>query len=174
MGCGSVGCGFMSVPGGTEVSHKVTASTSAWQSRRATVAVLDQLLSEPVAVRPVGAEETVDDPTRLLRLSQMHELLQAAIWSELNTGADVRLMRRNLQREHVKRVVAALTRPGPRASADAAAVQRERATKLAARIKAALAGAKARALSGEARAHLAECAHLIAEALKAPLQRTAP
>ena len=77
-------------------------------------------------------------------------------------------MRRNLQREHLKRVVFILTR-GANSPADARALQRENAKALMVQLKAAQ---NRPGLSKEARAHLADCLNTLDEALKAPMQRT--
>ena len=98
-----------------------------------------------------------------------HSRIQECVISA--SGGDIRQMRRNLQREHVRRVVATLLRPGPRAPADMASLQRDNAVQLVAQIRGALAKPPA-ALSREARAHLAETMHTLTEALKAPMQRT--
>jgi hypothetical protein len=130
-------------------------------------AVLDHLMSDQVATRiEEGAYR--ESRGRNFRLSELYDTLQNAIWSELNTGRDISVFRRNLQREHVKRVAGTLIRPSYTMQADARALQRENAKELLALIKT----AKTRpSLSKEARAHLAECENTLEEALKAPLQR---
>ena len=81
---------------------------------------------------------------------------------------DISVFRRNLQREHLKRMASTLLRPSQTMQADARALQRENAKELLALIK----GAKTKpSFSKEARAHLAECENSLEEALKAPLQR---
>jgi hypothetical protein len=77
-------------------------------------------------------------------------------------------MRRNLQREHVRRVTLALTQGGT-APADARALLRQNARSLVTGLKAA---ESRTGLSKEARAHLAESRNTLEEALKAPMQRT--
>ena len=129
--------------------------------------VLDYLMADQVAARLLNSAEKVPDGTRLLRLSELYDILQAAIWSELRTGAEIRIMHRNLQREHLKRIANALLRPGARAPADAASLQRENAVQLVAQIR----GAMAKPESKEAKAHLADALNTLTEVLKAPLQR---
>jgi hypothetical protein len=98
----------------------------------------------------------------------MYDTLQDSIWSELKTGRDITPFRRNLQREHLKRIVAILLKRSDSATADARALQRENAKLLLAKVSA----AKNRAsFSREARAHLAEVENTLEEAIKAPLQR---
>jgi hypothetical protein len=46
-----------------------------------------------------------------LSLAQLHDSLQNAIWSEALKGQDASLLRRNVQREHLRRIAVATTRP---------------------------------------------------------------
>jgi uncharacterized protein DUF4953/uncharacterized protein DUF5117 len=131
-------------------------------------AVLDQLMSDAVATRIEEGAYRHTQPDHGFRLSELYDTLQNAIWSELKTGRDISAFRRNLQREHLRRVAATLLRPSLSVQADARALQRENAKRLLALIKA----AKTKpTLSKEARAHLAECENTLDEALKAPLLR---
>ncbi|MDH4191061.1 MAG: zinc-dependent metalloprotease [Betaproteobacteria bacterium] len=132
-------------------------------------AILDRLLSDAVARRVLEAAEQADTARERFSLAELYERLEQAIWSELRGGRDIPLARRNLQREHVKRVVALLTRGSVATPADARALQRQYARALAVRMKAAQARA---GLSQEARAHLAESANALEEALRAPMQRS--
>ncbi|MCM2327498.1 MAG: zinc-dependent metalloprotease [Lysobacter sp.] len=131
-------------------------------------AVLDQLMADSVAARILDSQEKVADPAKAMRLSEVYDTLQGAIWSELRTGQDITLMRRNLQRDHLRRVATALVKPAAATPADARALQRENATQLAQQIRAAAAKP---GMSKEARAHLGESLNTLTEALKAPLQR---
>jgi hypothetical protein len=77
-------------------------------------------------------------------------------------------MRRNLQREHLRRMVTMLLRATPGTPADARSLMRMDAEALATQI------GKAKAKPGfskETRAHLAESLETLDQALKAPLQR---
>ena len=130
--------------------------------------VLDYLFADQVAARLLNSAEKVADGIRLLKLSELYDILQAAIWSELRTGGDIRIMRRNLQREHVKRIASALLRPSARAPADVASLQRDNAVQLLAQIRSAM----VKPMSKEAKAHLADVLNTLTEVLKAPLQRT--
>jgi hypothetical protein len=130
--------------------------------------VLDQLMSDAVAARLVDFEGHAVDPKQAFRLSELYDTLNAAVWSELKSGRDITPLRRNLQREHLRRMSGALLRPAPATPADARALQRENARALLAQIKAAQAKP---AFSKEARAHLAESANTLDEALRAPMQR---
>ncbi len=54
-----------------------------------------------VAQRLLNNEAKVDDPQQALRLPELYATLHAAMWSELQTGNDIPLARRNLQRDYV-------------------------------------------------------------------------
>jgi hypothetical protein len=131
--------------------------------------VLDQLMSDAVATRIEEGTYRQTKTDQGLHLSELYDTMQGAIWSELKTGRDITMFRRNLQREHLKRLAATLLRPSSSVQADARALQRENAKLLLAQIKAAQGRSS---LSKEARAHLAECQNTLEEALKAPLQRS--
>ena len=129
---------------------------------------LDHLMSDPVARRIGDAANMSRRPQDLLTLGQLYGTIQRAIWSELASGRDITPMRRNLQREHLKRVVGVLLRSSGGTLADARSLQRENAIALRAAIQHALG---ARPLSIENRAHLRESAATIDDALRANLQR---
>jgi hypothetical protein len=130
--------------------------------------VLDQLMSDGVAQRLADAETKVNDRRRLLTLADVQHTLADAVWSEVRSGRDVDSLRRNLQREHVKRLASGLVRPASAVAADVRSVQRATAIRLEADLRRALGNRK---LSAATRAHLAESQALLAEALKAPLVR---
>jgi len=130
--------------------------------------VLDQVMSDVVAERVIESQGLVKNPKEALSLSELYDTLQDAIWSELKTGREITPMRRNLQREHLRRMVNMLLRATPGTPADARSLMRMDAEALAAQIR------KAKAKSGfskETRAHLAESLETLDQALKAPLQR---
>ncbi len=131
-------------------------------------AVLDQLMSDAVATRIAEGEYRQTKANSGFRLSELYDTLQDSIWSELKSGREITSFRRNLQREHLRRVTGALLRPSQSVQADARALQRENAKQLLSQIRVAKSRA---ALSKEARAHLAECENTLEQALKAPLQR---
>jgi hypothetical protein len=131
--------------------------------------VLDTLLSPSIAQRLLNNAAKVDDPKQALKLSDLYTTLHNAVWSELRTGRDITLFRRNLQREYATRVANALVRPTGSMPADARALLRVDV----ARLKSELASAPARHLSAEAKAHVAEMISLLDEAQKAPLVRQA-
>ncbi|MDE2612385.1 MAG: zinc-dependent metalloprotease [Burkholderiales bacterium] len=126
---------------------------------------LDTLMSDAVALRLADAEDKVADPKTLLSYAELQQRLAAAVWSELDAKApQIDLLRRNLQREHLKRLAAGLLRPASPVAADVRAVHRLVAQQLEARLKTALA---ARNWSATARAHLADSQAALAEAMRA-------
>jgi hypothetical protein len=130
--------------------------------------VLGQLMSDASAQRILDSEVKLDDPRTGFRLSELYDSLHRAIWSELKSGRDITPLRRNLQREYLSRVANTLIRPSPTTPYDARALMRQDARVLRDELDA----AQTRAVwSKEVRAHLAECASTLDEALKAPLQR---
>jgi uncharacterized protein DUF4953 len=130
--------------------------------------VLDVLLSDPVATRLLDSQEKVSDRTRLLKLSDLYDTLQNSIWAELKTGRDISPMRRNLQREHLRRIVNMMLRTSPTTPADARSLAREDALEIQGQIRSALAKG---GQSKETRAHLRETLDTLTETLKAPMQR---
>jgi hypothetical protein len=131
--------------------------------------ILDHLMSDAVAERLLESPGRVVDGRRVLGLAELYDRLQAAIWSEALAGRDADLLRRNLQREHLQRVVAALVHPGKDTPADAVALLRDNARRLAAALRGALGK---RGLGRETRAHYADSLNTLEEALKAHLQRS--
>ncbi len=131
-------------------------------------ATLSQLMRDSVAGRLVVAPEKLVDPNRALSVAELYGTLQKAIWSELTSGAPISMMRRNLQREHVRLLADAVARPSPRAPADARSLQREYTVELLAQLR------KAATKSGnpiEVRAHLNESIALLDAALKAQVAK---
>jgi hypothetical protein len=129
--------------------------------------VLDQLMSDAVAIRLIDSREKLDNPKLGLGLDELYTSVQDAVWSELKTGKDITGMRRNLQREHLKRVATMLLRATPSMPADARSLQRENALALQRELR----GAMARPASREVKAHLSESYETLSQALKAPMLR---
>ncbi|MEQ1516860.1 MAG: zinc-dependent metalloprotease, partial [Usitatibacteraceae bacterium] len=128
---------------------------------------LDQLMSDAVAARILDAPSKMTDAKQAFALSELYDTLQGAIWSELKSGGDINPLRRNLQREHLRRVVNALIKPAATTPADARSLQRANAQQLQQKIRAAMSAPG----SKETKAHLSESLDMLSEALKAPLQR---
>jgi len=155
----ALGMGVM--PGSTDYS--LTSQVLKMQQN-----VLDQLMSESVATRLLDSDLKLDNPKQAFTLSELYETLSNAIWSELKTGGDINSLRRNLQREHLERLVNTLIKPASGMPADARALQRENARELLVKLKVA---EKRPGLSKEAKAHLSESANTLEDALKAHLYR---
>jgi hypothetical protein len=129
---------------------------------------LDSLMSEALAQRLADAEAKVADPHRLLTYGEVQATLTDSVWSELRAGRDVDSLRRNLQREHLRRLVAALLHATPSAAADVRPVHRVEALRLRGQLDRA---SKNSRLSAATRAHLNESLMTLREALAAPLMR---
>ena len=129
--------------------------------------VLGLLMSEAMASRILDSAAKVDRPQDAFRLSEVYERLNTELWSELDAGRPITMPRRELQREHVNRLGAALLRPQSRA--DARGLVREQAQALLVRLD----GANRRPLQrdAETRAHLRDSADSLRQALAAPLPR---
>ncbi len=152
----------LSNPNGPQFSTDFSLANAVLNIQRG---VLDQLMSDGVAARLADAETKVRDRNSLLTLAEVHGKLYDAIWSELKSGASIDSLRRNLQREHARRIAAGLVRPSTPVAADVRAVNRQ----VALRLKNDLQQAQGRAGDATTRAHLAETQTLIEEALRAPL-----
>jgi Met-zincin/Domain of unknown function (DUF5117)/Domain of unknown function (DUF5118) len=130
-------------------------------------ATLEHLMSDPVAIRLLDSQEKVSDSKKVLALSELLDTVQTAVWSELKGNKEITGMRRNLQREHLKRVANTLLRPSAATPADARSLQRMNALALQNEIRVAM----AKPMSKESKAHLTDCFNTLSEALKAPLIR---
>lgn len=130
-------------------------------------AALDQLMSDAVAIRLLDSQEKLEDRKQVLSLGELYGSVQDAVWSELKSGKDINGMRRNLQREHLKRLVAALLRVSAGTPADVRSLQRENALQLQGQLRAAM----AKPVSREAKAHLSESLETLSQALKASMLR---
>ena len=130
---------------------------------------LMQLMRDSVAARVIGAPEKMNNASDALSLSELYGTLQKAVWSELAGTGDIAPMRRNLQREHVRMISQSLASAGGRTPADARSLQREYATELLGKLKAASSRAARNGI--ETRAHLNESIALIEAALKAQVTK---
>ena len=131
-------------------------------------ATLGQLMRDSVSARLVVAPEKLADSSKALGLPELYSTLQKAIWSELASGASISMMRRNLQREHVRLLAEAVSKPSAAAPADARSLRREFAVDLLAQLRKAAAKP---GLSIENRAHLNESIALLDGALKAQIAK---
>jgi hypothetical protein len=127
-------------------------------------AVLAPLMGPDVAQRLLNNELKVANPAQALRLAELYGTLHAAVFSELKTGEDIPLIRRNLQRDYVSRVAGVLLRPTGTMPADARALLRADAVQLRDELAAQRRRPNA---SAETRAHVAEGLAVLDDALKA-------
>src|SRR5664279_3513246 len=98
-------------------------------------AALNQLMGDMVMTRLLDSETKVRQSAQAMTLGELFTTLRNSIWSELATGASIPAPRRDLQREHLRRIANVLTRPAPTTPADARAMLREEAKQLSAQIK---------------------------------------
>ena len=131
---------------------------------------LHRLLSAGTAQRLIELPAYLPEKERkgVISLNELYATVQGAVWSELKNGRDIDPLRRTLQREHLKRLQAVLTRPAPTLPVDAISLARLNATRLQADLRAALGKG---GLTVENRAHLEDALALLTEALRATLQR---
>ena len=135
---------------------------------------LDTLMSDSLAARLADAEVKVAEPARLLSYAEVQGRLREAVWAELKTASksgDIDSLRRNLQREHVKRLAAGLLRPTPTQAADVRSVHRQEALALEAALRAALSG---KGWNATTRAHLADAQASLADAMRSMVVRQQP
>jgi Met-zincin len=131
---------------------------------------LDRLLSAGTASRLLDLPSylTPANSRNIISLPEVYSTVQSSVWSELKGGAEIDRMRRNLQREHLKRVQSLLTRGSSSLPADALSLVRMNATELQADLRRAAGNGK---LSIESRAHLQDSLSQITEALRASMVR---
>ena len=129
--------------------------------------VLDRVLHPIVLQRVIDSELRTEGPSRF-RLHDLFSGLQDSIWSEAKaTSPETASHRRNLQREHLRRMIV-LVAQGGGAPEDARTMARYTLKSLQSQ----LAAAQTRAASVETKAHFEESAARIDAALKAGITRT--
>jgi len=133
--------------------------------------ILDHVYSPVVATRLAEVGMKVNDPKETLDLADVYETIQNAIWSEAKTGQETSLIRRNLQREQLRRITDVLVKPAGPWPADARSIMRENARQLVGVLE--KANAKP-GLSKTTRAHYADSLDALNSTLKASMQRAAP
>jgi hypothetical protein len=134
---------------------------------------LDRLLDPGTAQRLLDLPYYLPaaDRADAISLAEVYATLQRAVWQELPSGQEIDPLRRNLQREHLRRLQALLTKGAPGLPADALSLARLQATELQAALQRAQRSAVRRALSIETRAHLQDSLGALTEALRATMQR---
>jgi hypothetical protein len=131
--------------------------------------LLDRLFSDKVAQRVLEAPALIKDARDAIALHEIYDTVEAAVWSDVESGREVSASRRSLQREHARRIAAALTRPSPATyAAEARALHRASAKRLLAKLDQALRGSGG---SVPTRAHLGEVRDQLNAALQAVTQR---
>ncbi len=130
--------------------------------------ILDPLFSPTVASRLLEAPLKASKGVAPLSLAQLHDTLQNAIWSEAWQGQDAGLLRRNLQREHLRRMTDVLIKPSSAVPPDARSLLRMNAQTLAGQLQKALARG---GLGKETLAHFSESLNTLQTALQAQVQR---
>ena len=133
--------------------------------------ILDHVYSPAVATRLAEVGMKVNDPKETLGLSDVYDTIQDAIWSEAKTGQETSLIRRNLQREQLRRITDVLVKPAGPWPADARSIMRENARQLAGTLEKVLAKPS---LSKTTRAHYADALDALNVTLKASVQRASP
>lgn len=134
------------------------------------MAALDRLMSAGTAARLLDLPLYVPANRRkgLISLHEVHATLQDAIWSELATDTEIDLLRRNLQREHLRRLQALLVRGSPTLVPDALSLARLHAMDLQ---KALRRATQRTHLPVDTRAHLQDSLVSLTQALQASMQR---
>ena len=130
--------------------------------------LLDPLMSAETAQRLSESTLSAAADKPALTLSRLLRQLQGDIWQELRTGQQPDLLRRNLQREHLRRSLDMVVRPGANVPADARSLHRLQLHQLASQLAQ---GLKASGLREENRAHYSESLASIRAALDAGMQR---
>jgi len=131
--------------------------------------LLAVMMSDTVATRLLESSEKAPSGSgRALRMPELYARLTQAVWSELDGRGDIAPLRREVQRDHVNRIAAMLIRPGAASRADTRSIVRVQAKALLERIRSA---AHRPGLSEESRAHLADSADTLEQAMSAKLQR---
>jgi Met-zincin len=132
--------------------------------------VIDRLMSARVADRLLNSRAKLQNPEQMLTLGEVYGTLTKAIWNDGLGLANVDTARRALQREHLRRLTAAILRPGSgSAQGDARALHRLTAKNLLTKATAAKAGTK---ISLENQAYLDEIIDTLKSALNAQMSRS--
>jgi hypothetical protein len=131
--------------------------------------LLDRMLSEKVAQRVLETPTLLKDATNAVSLDEVYTTVENAVWADATGARDVSPARRALQREHAKRIAAALTRATPaNYAAEARALHRQSAKRLVAKLDSALRAGKSNAAT---RAHFDEVKDSLSAALAAQMAR---
>jgi hypothetical protein len=131
--------------------------------------LMDRMFSDKVAQRILEAPALVKDPNAMLALDEVYTTIENTVWADATGARDVSPARRALQREHAKRIAAALTRPAnATAAAEARALHRQTAKRLVTKLDQAMRAGRANAAT---RAHFDEVRDSLTAALAAQMAR---
>jgi len=130
--------------------------------------VLAYLLSDQLAARLTDAAAKVDTGSDAFGPGEVYARLTNEVFGDLDKGTLVPLARREVQRDFVNRVATQLLRPSALVRADARSALRREARQLLGQIESAL---RRKGLDDATRAHWADSADTLREALAAKLPR---
>ncbi len=136
-------------------------------------AVLNYLMSDFVARRVLDNQRKFDRPAQAFALSELYDRLDQDVWdglmAQLASGQGVPAVRRELQRDHVNRLAAAVLRPSAQTRTDARSLLRLQTQRLVQRLQ--VAQRSAQRSDPETRAHLEDSLDTLRQALAAPMPR---
>jgi hypothetical protein len=140
--------------------------------------VFDALISEALANRLADSENLVTPPVQTLSYVEVQQSLLNSVWVEVfnpplmaSNLQTIDSLRRQLQREYLRRVVGNLVRPSASSTTEAMAVNRQVARRLQTQLQSAIHKNKWDTLS---QYHLEDALNTLSESLNASLLRTAP
>lgn len=135
-------------------------------------ALLDRMYHPILLSRLQDSEVKYANPADRFTMAEMFQEVNGSIWSEVNkpVASNIDSFRRNLQREHLRRLQSLVLRPQPGTPEDASTLARFSLVQLGGQINKALAMPNAK-LDMITKAHLQETAARIKESLAAQQQR---
>jgi hypothetical protein len=134
--------------------------------------ILDRMYHPILLARLQDSEVKYVNPADRFTMAELFQEVHGTIWSEVNrpVASNIDSFRRNLQREHLKRLQALVLKPQPGTPEDGSTLARYHLTQLGAQINKALTAPGSK-LDTITRAHLQETAARIKETLSATQQR---
>lgn len=134
--------------------------------------LLDRMYHPILLTRLQDSEVKYSDPADRFTMTEMFQEVYSSVWAEVNRpmAGNVDSFRRNLQREHLRRMQQLVLRPQAGTPEDASTLARHTLVQLGAQVNKALAAPGSR-LDTITRAHLQETAARIKETLNAQQSR---